>query len=134
MILFLYYIICPLLDKWFYIILFIWADLKEPSEKIHFLYIKRNTIVHLMVTMKDILNLLNKKHFLAQMTSYMWNNGGVELISHMWTYEIHSKNAKMIKYLEDTHVLPARNDYKQILRESIMSSQWCTSYMIFFLY
>lgn len=66
------------------------------------------------------------------MTSYMRNNGGVELTSHMWTYDILSKNAKLIKYLEDNHVLPSRNDYKLILKESIICHHNDVHHICFF--
>ena len=37
---------------------------------------------------------------------YMRINGQVELPSSMWIYAIHSRNAELIKYLEDNHVSP----------------------------
>ena len=50
---------------------------------------------------------------------YMRINGQVELPSSMWIYAIHSRNAELIKYLEDNHVSPPANDYEIILEESI---------------
>ena len=44
---------------------------------------------------------------------------GVELTPSMWIYAIHSKNAELIKYLEDNHVPPPDEDYEIILRKSI---------------
>ena len=44
---------------------------------------------------------------------------GVELTSSMWIYGIHSYNAELIRYLEENHVSPPKNDYERILEESI---------------
>ncbi|KAK8834291.1 hypothetical protein M9Y10_033174 [Tritrichomonas musculus] len=51
---------------------------------------------------------------------------GVELRSSMWIYAIHSRNAELIKYLEDNQVSPPYcnyetilNGYERILNESI---------------
>ncbi|KAK8840923.1 hypothetical protein M9Y10_027755 [Tritrichomonas musculus] len=44
---------------------------------------------------------------------------GVKLISSMWTYAIHSRNAELIRYLEDNHVPRPENSYNPILKESI---------------
>ncbi|KAK8881018.1 hypothetical protein M9Y10_003728 [Tritrichomonas musculus] len=45
-------------------------------------------------------------------------NGKAELTSDMWIYAIHSKNAELIKYLEDNQV-PLDYYYNRILEESI---------------
>ena len=44
---------------------------------------------------------------------------GAELTSSMWTYAIHSRNAELIRYLEDNHVPPPNDKYETILKESI---------------
>ena len=49
---------------------------------------------------------------------FMRVNGNVELTSNMWIYAIHSRNAELIKYLEDNHVSPPDNKYERILEES----------------
>ena len=43
----------------------------------------------------------------------------VELTSSMWIYAIHSRNAELIKYLEDNHVSPPEKIINSILKESI---------------
>ncbi|KAK8840889.1 hypothetical protein M9Y10_027720 [Tritrichomonas musculus] len=50
---------------------------------------------------------------------YMQINGNIELTSSMWIYAIHSRNAELIRYLEDSHVTPPEDDYETILKESI---------------
>lgn len=47
------------------------------------------------------------------------NYRGVKLTSRMWEFAIHSRNTELIKYLEDKHVPPPRNNYESILKESI---------------
>ena len=54
-------------------------------------------------------------------------NGDVELTPSMWLYAIHSQNAELIKYLEDNHISPPKNDYLPILKESIK----CFKFMMF---
>ncbi|KAK8840929.1 hypothetical protein M9Y10_027761 [Tritrichomonas musculus] len=44
---------------------------------------------------------------------------GFELTSSMWTCAIHSRNAELIRYLEDNHVPRPENSYNPILKESI---------------
>ena len=44
---------------------------------------------------------------------------GVKLTSEMWKYSIHSRNAELIRYLEENHVSPPDNNYEEILKESI---------------
>ena len=48
-------------------------------------------------------------------------NEGIEIPSSIWFYAIHSGDAELIKYLEDEQIPPPRNDYENILRESIKS-------------
>ncbi|KAK8841342.1 hypothetical protein M9Y10_026956 [Tritrichomonas musculus] len=42
-----------------------------------------------------------------------------ELTPNMWSYSIHSRNAELIKYLEDNHVSPPKDNYDVILKEAI---------------
>ena len=42
-----------------------------------------------------------------------------KLRKSMWIYAIHSRNAELIHFLEENHVLPPKKDYEMILRESI---------------
>ena len=49
---------------------------------------------------------------------YMHLNGA-ELTSNMWYYTVHSRNAELIKYLEENHVPAPYDDFNPILSESI---------------
>ncbi|KAK8871286.1 hypothetical protein M9Y10_007004 [Tritrichomonas musculus] len=62
-----------------------------------------------------------------EIIKYMKINGDVELTPSMWLYAIHSQNAELIKYLEDNHISPPKNDYLPILKESIK----CFKFMMF---
>ncbi|KAK8857486.1 hypothetical protein M9Y10_015891 [Tritrichomonas musculus] len=42
-----------------------------------------------------------------------------ELTPNMWSFSIHSRNAELIKYLEDNHVSPPSGNYESILMEAI---------------
>ncbi|KAK8835263.1 hypothetical protein M9Y10_027873 [Tritrichomonas musculus] len=54
-----------------------------------------------------------------EIIKYIRINGEVELTSEMWAYAIHSRNAELIKYLEDNDVSPPECSYVDILVESI---------------
>ena len=74
---------------------------------------------HLLI-FKDKISLIEYASFYGSIDiiKYMQMKG-VELTSSMWIYAIHSRNAELIKYLEDNHVSPPENDYEKILQESI---------------
>lgn len=57
-----------------------------------------------------------------EIIKYMHNNG-VELMSSMWLYAIHSENAELIQYLEDNHISPPEDSYDIVLKESIKCHQ-----------
>ncbi|KAK8896655.1 hypothetical protein M9Y10_014568 [Tritrichomonas musculus] len=56
-----------------------------------------------------------------EIIKYMRINCNVELSSSMWKYAIHSRNAELIKYLEDNVIQPPFGEYVETLRESIES-------------
>ena len=65
---------------------------------------------------------------------YMHLNG-VEMTSDIWYYAIHSRDAELIKYLEDNKISPPKDTYESILRESIKShhndvSRYIINYLI----
>ena len=53
-----------------------------------------------------------------EIINYMKKNE-VELTPSIWLYAVHSKNAELIKNLEDNHVLPPNFNYESVLIESI---------------
>ena len=65
---------------------------------------------------------------------YMHKNG-VTMTSNIWYYAIHSRDAELIKYLEDNEISPPEDTYESILRESIKShhndvSRYIINYLI----
>ncbi|KAK8839663.1 hypothetical protein M9Y10_032033 [Tritrichomonas musculus] len=53
-----------------------------------------------------------------EIINYMTKND-VELTPSIWLYAVHSKNAELIRDLEDNHVLPPTSNYESVLKESI---------------
>ncbi|KAK8875539.1 hypothetical protein M9Y10_005706 [Tritrichomonas musculus] len=65
---------------------------------------------------------------------YMHKNGAT-ITSNIWYYAIHSRDAELIKYLEDNEISPPEDTYESILRESIKShhndvSRYIINYLI----
>ncbi|KAK8838958.1 hypothetical protein M9Y10_032418 [Tritrichomonas musculus] len=84
-------------------------------------YIKKSTFEtnqHLIEN--DKISLIEYASFCGSndIIKYMHMNR-VELTPSMWIFAIHSKNAELIRYLEENHVPPPYDDYETILRESI---------------
>ena len=57
------------------------------------------------------------------------------MTSNIWYYAIHSRDAELIKYLEDNEISPPNCTYESILRESIKShhndvSRYIINYLI----
>ncbi|KAK8840555.1 hypothetical protein M9Y10_030764 [Tritrichomonas musculus] len=73
---------------------------------------------NLLLSYKDKISLIEYASFYGSndIIKYM-EKKGVKLTSHMWIYAIASRNAELIRYLEDNHV--SCYDYEDILSISI---------------